>query len=87
MFVLANLYVRVYMMHMTMDELTVGQTGAVKAINAPKQLKRRLMDMGFTKGVGVEVVKMAPMGDPMEVTVRGYHLWLRKAEAGVIELR
>ena len=71
-------------MHMTMDELTVGQTGAVKAINAPKQLKRRLMDMGFTKGVGVEVVKMAPMGDPMEVTVRGYELSLRKADASTI---
>lgn len=44
------------------------------------------MDMGFTKGVGVEVVKMAPMGDPMEVAVRGYHLCLRKAEARSIEL-
>ncbi|NLE14479.1 MAG: ferrous iron transport protein A [Spirochaetales bacterium] len=75
------------MMQMTMDELTVGQKGAVKAINAPKQLKRRLMDMGFTKGVGVEVVKLAPMGDPMEVSLRGYHLCLRKAEARAIELR
>ncbi len=74
-------------MHMTMDELTVGQSGAVEAIHAPKQLKRRLMDMGFTKGVTIEVVKMAPMGDPMEVTVRGYHLCLRKAEAHVIQLR
>ncbi|HNZ94308.1 MAG TPA: ferrous iron transport protein A [Sphaerochaeta sp.] len=69
-----------------MDELAVGQKGSVKAINAPKQLKRRLMDMGFTKGVGVEVVKMAPMGDPMEISVRGYHLCLRKAEARSIEL-
>ena len=71
----------------TMDELTVGQRAAVGAIKAPKQLKRRLMDMGFTKGVDVEVVKMAPMGDPMEVTLRGYNLCLRKAEARVIELR
>jgi len=69
-----------------MDELAVGQKGSVKAINAPKQLKRRLMDMGFTRGVGVEVVKMAPMGDPMEISVRGYHLCLRKAEARSIEL-
>ncbi|HOR80399.1 MAG: ferrous iron transport protein A [Sphaerochaeta sp.] len=73
-------------MRNTMDELAVGQKGSVKAINAPKQLKRRLMDMGFTKGVGVEVVKMAPMGDPMEISVRGYHLCLRKAEARSIEL-
>lgn len=71
----------------TMDELTAGQKGAVKAVNAPKQLKRRLMDMGFTKGVGVEIVKLAPMGDPMEVSLRGYRLCLRKAEARSIELR
>jgi len=70
-----------------MDELTVGQRAEVGAIKAPKQLKRRLMDMGFTKGVDVEVVKMAPMGDPMEVALRGYNLCLRKAEARVIELR
>ncbi len=73
-------------MQNTMDVLTVGQKGSVKAINAPRQLKRRLMDMGFTKGVGVEVIKMAPMGDPMEVSIRGYHLCLRKAEARSIEL-
>ncbi len=73
-------------MQNTMDVLTVGQKGSVKAIHAPKQLKRRLMDMGFTKGVGVEVIKMAPMGDPMEVSIRGYHLCLRKAEARSIEL-
>ncbi len=75
-------------MQMTMDELTVGQKkGAVKAIHAPKQLKRRLMDMGFTKGVDIEVVKLAPMGDPIEVSVRGYNLCLRRAEARKIELR
>ncbi|WP_428591139.1 FeoA family protein [Sphaerochaeta sp.] len=74
-------------MQMTMDELSIGQRGAVKAIHAPKQLKRRLMDMGFTKGVGVEIIKLAPMGDPMEVSIRGYHLCLRKAEAKSIELR
>jgi len=55
-------------MAMTMDKLAVGQRACVGAITAPKQLKRRLMDMGFTKGVDIEVVKMAPMGDPMEVT-------------------
>ncbi len=71
----------------TMDELAVGQRACVGAIKAPKQLKRRLMDMGFTKGVDIEVVKMAPMGDPMEVSLRGYNLCLRKAEARVIELK
>lgn len=74
-------------MAMTMDELAVGQKASVGTITAPKQLKRRLMDMGFTKGVDIEVVKMAPMGDPMEVTLRGYNLCLRKAEARAIELR
>jgi len=74
-------------MAMTMDELAVGQRAFVGAIIAPRQLKRRLMDMGFTKGVAIEVVKMAPMGDPMEVSLRGYNLCLRKAEARVIELR
>jgi ferrous iron transport protein A len=71
----------------TMDQLTIGQCARIDAIRAPKQLKRRLMDMGFTKGVNVSVVKMAPMGDPMEVQLRGYNLCLRKAEASVIELR
>ena len=71
----------------TMDQLTIGQSAAIDYINAPKQLKRRLMDMGFTKGVNVNVVKMAPLGDPMEVELRGYNLCLRKAEAKVIELR
>jgi ferrous iron transport protein A len=71
----------------TMDQLAIGQSAAISSIHAPKQLKRRLMDMGFTKGVNVSVVKMAPMGDPMEVELRGYNLCLRKAEASVIELR
>ncbi|AEV28874.1 Fe2+ transport system protein A [Sphaerochaeta pleomorpha str. Grapes] len=71
----------------TMDQLAIGQSAAIGSINAPKQLKRRLMDMGFTKGVNVSVVKLAPMGDPMEVELRGYNLCLRKAEASVIELR
>ena len=74
-------------MAMTMDELTVGQRACVGAITARKQLKRRLMDMGFTKGVDIEVVKMAPMGDPMEVTLRGYNLGIRKSEARVKVLR
>lgn len=73
-------------MIMTMDELTVGQKASVGTIQAPKQLKRRLMDMGFTKGVEIEVVKMAPMGDPMEVKIRGYNLCLRKAEARAIQI-
>ena len=62
---------------MTLKEVAVGQTGPVK---------RRIMDMGITKGVEVYVRKVAPLGDPIEVTVRGYELSLRKADAAMIEV-
>ena len=64
----------------------VGQTVKVTRLNGDGPVKRRIMDMGITKGVEVYVRKVAPLGDPVEVTVRGYELSLRKADAEMIEV-
>ncbi|WP_302625188.1 ferrous iron transport protein A [uncultured Eubacterium sp.] len=71
---------------MTLREVKVGQTVRVKKLIGDGPVKRRIMDMGITKGVNVFVRKVAPLGDPVEVTVRGYELSLRKADAGMIEV-
>ena len=71
---------------MTLREVKVGQTGTVKKLSGDGPVKRRIMDMGITKGVSVYVRKVAPLGDPVEVTVRGYELSLRKADAEMIEV-
>lgn len=71
---------------MTLRELKPGQFATVKAISAEGAFKRRIMDMGITTGVEVKMVKVAPLGDPIEVTLRGYQLSLRKAEAESIEV-
>lgn len=71
---------------MTLKEVTVGQTVKVAKLNGEGPVKRRIMDMGITKGVEVYVRKVAPLGDPIEVTVRGYELSLRKADAAMIEV-
>ena len=65
----------------TLKEAKVGQTVTVAKIHGEGPVRRRIMDMGLTKGVEVFVRKVAPLGDPIEVTVRGYELSLRKAEA------
>ncbi len=70
----------------TLASLTVGQSATVTGIDAPRPLKRRLMDMGLTKGVLVKVLKVAPMGDPVEIKLRGYHLCLRHSEASTISV-
>lgn len=70
---------------MTLREAKVGQTVKVRKINGAGAVKRRIMDMGITKGVDVYVRKVAPLGDPFEITVRGYELSLRKADAEIIE--
>lgn len=70
----------------TLKELKVGQTAKVKKLNGEGAVKRRIMDMGITKGVEVSVRKVAPLGDPIEVTVRGYELSLRKADAEMVEV-
>ena len=69
---------------MTLKETAVGQTVKVKKLTGECPVKRRIMDMGITKGVDVFVRKVAPLGDPIEVTVRGYELSLRKADAEMI---
>lgn len=70
---------------MTLRDVSVGQTVKVTRLNGDGPVKRRIMDMGITKGVEVYVRKVAPLGDPVEVTVRGYELSLRKADAEMIE--
>ena len=70
----------------TLKETSVGETVKVVKLNGSGPIKRRIMDMGMTKGVDVFVRKVAPLGDPVEVTVRGYELSLRKADAEMIEV-
>lgn len=71
---------------MTLRDVSVGETVKVTRLNGDGPVKRRIMDMGITKGVEVYVRKVAPLGDPVEVTVRGYELSLRKADAEMIEV-
>ncbi|WP_124099257.1 ferrous iron transport protein A [Ruminococcus sp. Marseille-P6503] len=70
---------------MTLKEAKIGQTVRVRKLNGEGAVKRRIMDMGITKGVDIYIRKVAPLGDPIEVTVRGYELSLRKADAETIE--
>ena len=67
-------------------EVPVGGTAKVVKIHGEGAVKRRIMDMGITKGVEIDVRKVAPLGDPIEITVRGYELSLRKADAESIEV-
>ena len=71
---------------MTLRDVKIGETCKVKRIHGEGALKRRIMDMGITKGVEVYVRKVAPLGDPVEVTVRGYELSIRKSDAELIEI-
>ena len=68
----------------TLKEVKVGQTVKVVKLHGEGAVKRRIMDMGITKGVEIYVRKVAPLGDPVEVTVRGYELSLRKADAEIV---
>ena len=68
----------------TLKETAVGETVTVKKLTGDGPVKRRIMDMGLTKGVEVFVRKVAPLGDPVEVTVRGYELSIRKADAEMV---
>ena len=71
---------------MTLKDAKIGSTATVKKLHGEGPLRRRILDMGITKGVEVFVRKVAPLGDPIEVTVRGYELSLRKADAEMIEI-
>jgi len=70
----------------TLKEANVGDTVTVVKLHGEGAVKRRIMDMGVTKGVEIFVRKVAPLGDPVEVTVRGYELSLRKADAEMVEV-
>lgn len=70
----------------TLKDAKIGQTVRVKKLTGEGAVKRRIMDMGITKGVEVYIRKVAPLGDPVEVTIRGYELSLRKADAELIEV-
>ena len=70
----------------TLREVKVGETAKVVKLHGEGAVKRRIMDMGITKGTEVYVRKVAPLGDPVEVNVRGYELSLRKADADMIEV-
>jgi ferrous iron transport protein A len=70
----------------TLKDAKVGETVKVVKLHGQGAIKRRIMDMGITKGVQIYVRKFAPLGDPMELQVRGYELSLRKADADIIEI-
>ncbi|MBQ1410085.1 MAG: ferrous iron transport protein A [Oscillospiraceae bacterium] len=71
----------------TLRDVKIGETVTVVRLHGEGAVKRRIMDMGITKGVEIYVRKVAPLGDPVELTVRGYELSLRKADAEMIEVR
>ncbi len=70
----------------TLKDIKIGETVRVTKVGGEGALKRRIMDMGITKGVSIKVMKVAPLGDPIEITVRGYELTLRKADCEKIEV-
>lgn len=70
----------------TLKDIKVGESASVVKLNGQGAVKRRIMDMGITKGINVKVCKVAPLGDPIEITVRGYQLSLRKDDAEMIEV-
>ena len=70
----------------TLRNIAVGETAKVKRLHGEGALKRRIMDMGITKGIQIYVRKVAPLGDPVEITIRGYELSLRKDDADCIEM-
>lgn len=72
---------------MTLKDAKIGQTVTVKKLGGEGAVKRRIMDMGITKGAEIYIRKVAPLGDPVEITVRGYELSLRKADAELIEVQ
>lgn len=70
----------------TLKDVKIGETVRVTKVGGEGALKRRIMDMGITKGVSIKVMKVAPLGDPVEITVRGYELTLRKSDCQNIEV-
>lgn len=70
----------------TLRDVGIGETSKVVKIHGSGALKRRIMDMGITKGTEIYVRKVAPLGDPIEVTIRGYELSIRKEDADILEM-
>lgn len=70
----------------TLRDVKIGESATVKRLHGEGATKRRIMDMGITRGTEIKVRKLAPLGDPLELTVRGYELSLRKADAEMIEV-
>ena len=70
----------------TLREIKIGGTARVVKVHGEGAVRRRIMDMGITRGVEIKIIKTAPLGDPLEITVRGYELSLRKADAAMIEV-
>lgn len=70
----------------TLDKFKIGETGLIKKVEGDGRLRRRLFDMGVTPGATVYLRKVAPLGDPLEITIRGYELTLRKSEAELVLL-
>ena len=70
----------------TLKDVKIGESAVIEKLHGEGALKRRIMDMGLTRGTQVYVRKVAPLGDPMELTVRGYELSVRKADAEMIEI-
>ena len=71
----------------TLKDVKIGESAVIEKLHGEGALKRRIMDMGITRGTQVYVRKVAPLGDPMELTVRGYELSVRKADAELIEVK
>ena len=71
----------------TLRDARIGETVTVTRINGEGAVKRRIMDMGITRGIDIYVRKVAPLGDPVEITVRGYELSIRKADAAMIDVK
>jgi Fe2+ transport system protein FeoA len=70
----------------TLGELPIGGRGTVSRVEGPRPFRRRLLELGLTPGIEVEVLRVAPLGDPNEVLVRGYRLSLRKEDAGLVSI-
>ncbi len=69
-----------------LDALAVGERGIIASLDCEPTIARRLMELGLTPGTVVELIRRAPLGDPLEITVRGVHLWLRRSEASRIDV-
>lgn len=73
-------------MKKTLDKFDIGESGIVYSVQGERKIKRRIFDMGITNGAEIYLRKKAPLGDPIEITVRGYELTLRKAEASLVTM-